>query len=84
MQNGADLITADFSVSDMGSMGGAGGDPPEHGDNGQNENMPSPPPDRMPGMTQSRDNSGNAVITAISLLILCFAFVGAKLFRRNY
>lgn len=47
-QNGANLITADFSINDMGSMGGPGGgpgDPPGMpGENGQGGMMPPSPP----------------------------------------
>ncbi|MCH5185843.1 MAG: CotH kinase family protein, partial [Oscillospiraceae bacterium] len=45
LQTGADLITADFSVNDMGTMGGPGG-PPPGGD--MQGGMPPPPPG-MPG-----------------------------------
>ncbi len=43
-QDGANLITADFSISEMGSMGGPGGGPPGmSGDNSRGEMMPPPP-----------------------------------------
>lgn len=49
-QNGADLIIADFSVDEMGSMGGFGGDAPPPGENGQSE---MPPPNMRGGNGQN-------------------------------
>ncbi len=51
-QNGTDLIKADFSIEEMGSMGGPGGGPPMPngiGANGHGNMMPPPPPQGMQG-----------------------------------
>lgn len=125
-QKKADLITADFSINEMGSMGGNGGGPPMPGENGENahggmqppngqggtppnglqppnmqggnppDGMQPPdmqggnppggmqPPPGMPGMTQIQDNTGYYATIVIALLVLCAAFIGAKMFKRNY
>ena len=55
-QENANLITADFSLSEMGSMGGPGGDPPPgmQGQNMQGGMMPPPPP----GMNGNQNPGG--------------------------
>lgn len=133
-QNGARLIEADFSVDEMGSMGGGGGQPPEmpgerspqgEGNNGQGGAMPPqgqmpgqnnggnmppqppempdggdraappdmpggnapgamPPPPNMPAMAEAQDNTGAYLMSLASVLILCAALFGVRLFKRNY
>ncbi|MBE7051379.1 MAG: hypothetical protein E7395_02250 [Ruminococcaceae bacterium] len=86
------LITADFSINDMGSMGEPGGpggnQPPDmagsHGimPPGENSGHMMPPP---PGMPHTPQGNSNSVITIlVSLIILCIAFVAVFLFKRNY
>ena len=91
LQNGADLITADFSISEMGSMGGPGDMLP--GENGEGAMAPPQPPNDdgqggmvpPPGMSGTMQNESNNDITiAIALVILCIMFIGVKLFKRNY
>ena len=88
LQKGAELITADFSVNEMGSMGGPGGGPPPpppgmHGENGQDGMMPPPPPG-MPGMQQPQNNTNYYLIILLALVILGFVFVYAKIIERKY
>jgi len=88
LQKGAELITADFSVNEMGSMGGPGGGPPPpppgmHGENGQDGMMPPPPPG-MPGMQQPQNNTNYYLIILLALVILGVVFVYAKIIERKY
>ena len=88
LQKGAELITADFSVNEMGSMGGPGGGPPPpppgmHGENGQGGMMPPPPPG-MPGMQQPQNNTNYYLIILLALVILGVVFVYAKIIERKY
>lgn len=99
-QEGAKLITADFSINEMGTMGGppGGGPPGMPGENGKGGMMPPPPPGMggqggpgmpppppgMQGVQQTQDNTLYIITIVLALVILCIVFIGAKLFKRNY
>lgn len=98
-QTGENLITADFSINEMGSMGGGpdGGPPgappgdmgnqnppgPPHGDNGQQGYMP-PHQLGMPRANQVNGGTSGYAVSIISLIALCGVFVAIKLYKRNY
>lgn len=53
------------------------------GENGPGGNMPPSPPG-MPGQDAGQNSANGWVVTGISLLALCLAFAGVKLFKRKY